>query len=308
MRHIPLLILGTAALVFVAISATMNALFLSSLGRTTVETALLASVSLASDLTKLVLPVLVVRAVATRSWGQATAAALMLVVVTGMSLASGTGFAALTRAAAVAGREAEARSTDAKRRELAAIEDRLRALSGEHEMSVIEAELALKATDRLWAVSNGCATADMARRFCAEVGKLKVSLASAKARGVLMDERRKLLADLHVSGATGVHIDPQVSVLAEALGVEYRRARALLTGYVAVLLEIGSVVLVALASAIAGRGQAAANPAPAAASVQSPRPVAQVPAQADRDHWLRERTRLAKRKTMLEDTSVGGEA
>jgi hypothetical protein len=82
-----------AALMFIAVSAIMNALFLSSLGRTPLEVGLLAAVSLASDISKAVLPVLMVRAVWLRAWGNAAAAALLLMGVVALSLASGTGFA-----------------------------------------------------------------------------------------------------------------------------------------------------------------------------------------------------------------------
>lgn len=291
MQRLSFLVLGTAALVFVAISATMNALFLSSLGRTSAETALLAAVSLAADLTKLILPVIALRALASQCWGQAIAATLMLAVVTGLSLASGTGFAAMTRDGVSARRDIEARTTQALRQDLAAVEVRLQGLAGEREREVIEAELASKSLDRQWSTSNGCATPAAARYFCAEVGRLKVALASAMARAALLKERHKLLAELGNSKSRSEDSDPQVSVLAETLGIEFRHARALLTGYVAVLLEIGSVVLVALASGLAGRQAVSAPKTPAARIATEP---VEVPAQVDRDHWLKERTRRVK--------------
>ena len=49
----------------------MNALFLSSLGRSALEVGLLAAVSIASDISKAVLPVLMLRSVLLRAWGNA---------------------------------------------------------------------------------------------------------------------------------------------------------------------------------------------------------------------------------------------
>ena len=70
-----------AALLFIGVSATMNALFLSSLGRTSLEVGLLAAVSIASDISKAVLPVLMLRSVLLRAWGNVAAAALLLLGV-----------------------------------------------------------------------------------------------------------------------------------------------------------------------------------------------------------------------------------
>ena len=70
-----------AAMLFIMVSATMNAIFLSSLGRTAIECALFAIISVAADIVKAVLPVLIMRAVMLRAWGQCLAAVMMLSVV-----------------------------------------------------------------------------------------------------------------------------------------------------------------------------------------------------------------------------------
>ena len=95
-----------SALIFIAVSAAMNAVFLSSLGQTTMETSLLAAVSLSADMAKAVLPVLVVRALFLRAWWHLALSSGMLGLLVALSLTSGTGFAALTRNAATANRVA----------------------------------------------------------------------------------------------------------------------------------------------------------------------------------------------------------
>ena len=122
MNLLLLVAVALAALLFIAVSATMNALFLSSLGRTPIECGLLAAVSLASDIVKAVLPVVIMRAIILRAWVQGGAAALMLAVVVALSLASGTGFAALTRGTVTASRAAQNDLLVARQRDLAEME------------------------------------------------------------------------------------------------------------------------------------------------------------------------------------------
>ena len=73
-----------AAILFIAVSASMNAVFLSSFGRTAVETMLLSGVSIAGDAIKAVLPVIIMRAFMLRAWVHAGMAAVMLAVVIAM--------------------------------------------------------------------------------------------------------------------------------------------------------------------------------------------------------------------------------
>ena len=148
--------IAAAAVVFIAVSAIMNALFLSSLGRTPVEVGLLAAVSIASDVVKAVLPVLVVRAVIVRAWAHCAIASLMLIVVVALSLASGTGFAALTRNTAVTARDAQADGLAAMRMELRDIEAGIEGLAPSRQAAVVEAEMAGLTVDRRWTLSKSC--------------------------------------------------------------------------------------------------------------------------------------------------------
>ena len=171
-----------AALLFIGVSATMNALFLSSLGRTSLEVGLLAAVSIASDISKAVLPVLMVRSVLLRAWGNAAAAALLLLGVVALSLASGTGFAALMRDATTSARGAHSEQIAATRQELREIEARLAALAGSRGAPIIEADIAALHIDRRWQTSKFCTEPNSAtaRQFCGEVLRLQAELAASR--------------------------------------------------------------------------------------------------------------------------------
>lgn len=290
MNHLLATAVILAALMFIAVSATMNALFLSSLGRTAIEAALLAAVSLGSDTVKAVLPVLIVRAVSIRAWWQAIAAALLLIVVMGLSLASGTGFAALTRGSVIASREAQAGALASRRKDLVQIEEQIARVPVSRPPSLIEADLASAMIDRRWTGSKACVepTTSAARGFCTDVFKLKAELAAAQELTRLSAERLRLRGTIEelVEQSAGNASDPQTMAIAELLGVDRHWPRVALTSSIAVILEFGSVILVLLAAGPTLRGwrEPGSEPAP------DPVPVA-LPAQADRSHWQRKRGR-----------------
>lgn len=281
-----LCVMGTAALLFIGISATMNALFLSSLGRTALEAGLLGTVSVAADMTKAALPVVLVRAVAHRAWGQATAAALMLASVTALSLASGTGFAVLTREAAAGARATHAERIAARRRDMHRIEARLDLTANMRGSDVLSAELAAAMIDRRWQYSNGCAApaSQSSRAFCGEVLKLKGSLAGAQERDQLEQDLRLARAALDTLLAADVAggSDQQATAIAAILGIDRALPRVVLASSVTVILELGSVLLVLLAGGSVRHGANRHLPSPSPSFVP-----AEVPPQTDRSFWLR---------------------
>ena len=244
------LAIALAAVLFIGISATMNALFLSSLGQTSVEAALLASVSVAADVVKATLPVVIARAVAIRAWGHCAAAGVMLALVTALSVSSGAGFAALTRNVAVTSRIAQVEVLTARRKELREVDAQIEALAPSRAASVIEAEIAASAVDRRWQTSKSCSafTTTSIRQFCAEVFKLRSELSVALVRDRLAAERsvtRAKVENLRATGA-GAESDPQAVAIAALFGVDKSTPRLVLPVSVAVILELGSVILVLL--------------------------------------------------------------
>ena len=278
-----------AALLFIGVSATMNALFLSSLGRSALEVGLLAAVSIASDISKAVLPVLMLRSVLLRAWGNVAAAALLLLGVVALSLASGTGFAALMRDATTSARGAHSEQIAATRQELREIDARLAALAGSRGAPIIEADIAALHIDRRWQASKFCAEPNSAtaRQFCREVLRLQAELAASHDRDDLTAARQTRRHALQVLQATGssTEDDPQALVLGNLLGLNTNLARIVLTSWTAVIMELGSVIMVLLAAgpALGGwRERGRTEPAPLVP--------AELPVQPDRHHWQRQRS------------------
>jgi hypothetical protein len=291
MTLIPYAAVLAAALVFIAVSAVMNALFLSSLGRTPVEIGLLAAVSVAVDVTKAVLPVVLMRAVMLRAWGHAAPAAALLLLVILLSLTSGAGFTASTRGAVTAGREAQSEQLAARKQELRDIDSQLSALMVTRPRAVIEAELATLLLDRRSLASKSCEqpVTTTHREYCKDVYRLKVELVSTNARDKSAADRRMTLAAIEMLQRSGAaaEIDPQASALAELTGFDQKQLRVGLTILIAVLLELGSAILVLLAAGPMLRGWREPGEEP------EPEPIpATLPLQADRSHWQRQRSKL----------------
>lgn len=288
MPQLARVVIGTAALLFIGISAAMNALFLASLGRTAIETGLLVCVSLTADMTKAVLPVALLRAISVRAWGQASVALIMLVCVTALSLASGTGFAALTRDAAGGARSAQNERTSALRAHIQRLEARLAASQALRSTAAMEVDVSAAMLDRRWQSSNGCASpaSQSARAFCTETLKLKSALADARERDRLdaeLQAARNALDTLQ-RGDTGNDSDPQATAIAALFGIDPTWPRVALVSSLTIILELGSIGLVLLASGSALRPQPSLEAAPPAPLVP-----AEIPGQADRTFWHRER-------------------
>lgn len=288
MPQMTIYIIGLAALVFVGVSATMNALFLSSLGRSLVEAALLASISVAADLTKLVLPIAVLRAYSVKAWTEMSAAALMLLAVTALSLASGIGFTALTRDASIARHAAEGDALRAHEAQLRSVGARLAAIQIQRAPSVIAADIAAARLDRRWEHSKSCTAppSASARQYCIELARLDAAFIEAGERDRLEAEQQKLRASLdHLRRErAGVDDDPQASAIATLLGVDRSVPRVALVSCLTIILELGCVVLVLLASGVSLRAHEVTISEPA-----TPFTAAEIPEQADRKHWLRQR-------------------
>jgi hypothetical protein len=277
-----------AAAIFISGSAATNALFLSSLGRTAGEAALFGSISVAADLAKVVLPVIVARAWARRLWWQGGLAALLLGAVIALSLASGTGYAALTRDAVSAGRESGAQNLAAATAALAELEQRFARLPAAREVAVIEADLAIQQADWRWASSKSCTALEgrTTRQYCSDVLKLRAELTAAQSAVELrakLEQARRELATMREARPAG-RSDPQIDALAELLGIAAKFVRAGLTFGVALVMELGAVVLVIIAS-----GPLVSVPKTAAPPPEPIAPKAELPAQPDRTFWQRQR-------------------
>lgn len=272
MTLLPTYAIALAAALFVTLSATMNALFLSSLGRTALEAGILAALSIAADLAKAALPIVLVRACMLRAWGQVAGASVMLTIVIALSLASGTGFAALTRGAVTAARQAGVDARSNLQSQVREIEVRMQQLPLGRTLGVLDVEIARVMVDRHWASSNGCTViaASVARQFCAEYLRLKSERAAAQDRNTLATERMALLARLDGMPSGAGESDAQAAAVADVLGLDAARLRRGLSLALAVIIELGAVILALLLSGSALRRWPEANSPPPPKTVDLP--------------------------------------
>lgn len=280
-----------AAVLFVSGSASMNAAFLASFGRTPVEIGVLVAVSVAADAVKVVLPVLVLRAVAMRLWGQACGAGLLLAVVTAMSLVSGVGFASLTRGHVTAAREHSKSLRQVQATDLAGIEKRIAALPAARLLPHIDNDVAAMMLDPLWRTSKGCTQASPVaagalRAFCGNVFRLRNERETAVEHTALSTERQTLRAEMSRLGPPAIAGDVQAVALAEMMGIEPHLPRLVLTAATAIMLELGAMILVVLAAGPTVNGWSDPRHAP-----QPPQNPAELPASVDRLHWQRRQAR-----------------
>ncbi len=278
--------MASAALLFIVLSATVNALFLSSIGRTPVEVALLAALSIAADVAKAGLPVVAVRAALVRAWGHLIAATLMLSLVIMLSLASGIGFAALTRNAATSVREAKAQQVVTWRRDLIELDVQLQSLAPGRSVAIVDALLDGLRVDRRWAATKGCTEiiSTQGRVFCTEAASLNSERAQAVERARLEMLRHTLRGRLAtLSDITVAESDPQSSAIGAVLGIDGALPRLVLSVFLAIVIETGSVLLVflTLGPALAGWR------APGDVAAPAPEP-ANIPQIGDVARWQRD--------------------
>jgi hypothetical protein len=251
------LVMAMAALLFVALSATVNALFLSSLGRTPMEVGLLAALSIAADVAKAGLPVVVVRALTVRAWGHLISAALMLALVIALSLASGIGFTALTRSTGTSARESKAEQVANLRKDLLEIDHHLQRLPETRAIAIVDTMLNGLRIDRRWAATKACTdiTTAQGRLFCTDFMTLDVERVQSVERARLEKVRNSLRDKLAMHGdGAAAEIDPQSSAIGAVLGVDGATPRRALSVFLAIVIETGSVLLVflTLGPALAG--------------------------------------------------------
>lgn len=281
-----------AAVIFIVGSATTNAMFLASLGRTATEAAVYAAISVAADLAKVVLPVAIGAAVVGRKWLIATLCGMLLAAVVGLSVLSGTGFAALTRGSVMAVRDATAATLVALETEHRGLVQRLSRLTAAREPAIVAAALDVVTSDRRWQASKQCTEVSGAaiRQFCAEARGLRVEAIEAQERDRLQAEEQVLRARLAaVRTASGASVsDPQVAALAELVGWNADQLRASLGLSFALVMELGAIVLVLLVAGPLLRGDEERRPSDGEVKPAETKPVELMP-QVDRSFWERQR-------------------
>ena len=276
MRH-ALGVLGVlAAGVLLAVSAAMNWRFGYSLGKTELDGLILGSASAAADGLKALVPFFLFAAIRNRMWSQAAASLLLWVVVTGYSLTSALGHAALNRLDTAGQRATEAQSHADLRADLDRARGQLGWIPQHRPAATVESEIDGLKNRREWTWSNSCTDVKgkQSRDFCQQFHGLTAELASAQQAATLEARIAGIQAKLAQAGGSGVMsaADPQATVLAKLTGVEIGTIQTAMTVLVALLLEIGSGFGLYVAFSMWRLNDHKAPRAPAMSSLQTKAP------------------------------------
>ncbi|CFX24262.1 conserved membrane protein of unknown function [Candidatus Filomicrobium marinum] len=241
-----------AVLVLCVVSAAMNYLFLSSLGKTPLEGQVLGAASAAADVLKALLPFFIAWSWQARRPMAAASGSLAFTFFAGFSLLSAIGFAADNRGALVQKRD-DLSSAYQRVHDMREYAERQRQVLPAHRAGdIVVQEIERHRQHRRWASTKGCtdATETLSRDFCAEYFMLRAERAAAQEADRLADEINTLdgkIDQLRRDGA-GQDSDPQVSLLSRMTGQEKDFVHLTLIITVALLVEIGASLGLFLAS------------------------------------------------------------
>ncbi len=244
MRH-ALGVLGViAAGILLAVSAAMNWRFGFSLGRTEFDGQIYGAASAAADCLKALAPFFFFAAIRNRMWSQATASAVVWVVVTAYSLTSALGHAALNRFDTAGQRTVEAQAYKDLRADLKRAQDQLSWIPQHRPTATVQAEIDSAKNQRPWVWTKGCVevSGKQGRDFCKQYHALTAELASAEQARALENRIAGLETRLSlVNGSTVMaEADPQAAVLAKLTGLDMEKVQMAMTIFIALLLEVGS--------------------------------------------------------------------
>lgn len=254
-----------AALVMCAVSASMNYLFMASLGKTLLEGLVLGAASVAADILKALLPFYIAWSWQARRVIAACAGSLAFAFIAAFSFLSALGFAADNRGTLTESRGAITAAYERVQREAGNAETQASRLPAHRPAAVVTEEIERHKQNSRWSRSKSCSdtTEPLSREFCAAYFALRAELATGQEAARLASAIAALQSQatkLRESGA-GQNPDPQVSLLARIFGQAPEPVRLTLTIAVALLVEIGASLGLFLASGHAERPKAAApNP------------------------------------------------
>jgi hypothetical protein len=244
MRFLTSLLGVIAALIMLGVSAAMNYLFLSSLGKTPLEGQVLGAASAAADGLKALLPFFIFWGWRSGRYAVAVPGFMVWLFFSGFSLLSAIGFAADNRGVFSHTRENVNAAYETAWADLLAAENRMRDIPKHRPVAVVTEDIESHKQDRRWRVTKDCAEATLpeSRDYCARYYELRAELAAgteSQRLQVKIAALKEQTDRLRGEGA-GQDADPQVSLLARVLGHEQSRVRLALIVVVALLVEIGS--------------------------------------------------------------------
>jgi hypothetical protein len=270
-RHL-LGVLGViAASVLLVVSAMMNYRFGYTLGKTPSDGHIYGLASAAADCFKALVPFFFFAAWRNRMWSQAFAAAAVWFVVTGYSMTSALGHAALNRLDTSGKRAVATVTYNDLRDDLKRTRDQLSWLPPHRAAAAVQADLEGLKSQFLWHRTGECnePSGKVQREFCQGFRKLEAERANAVAADKLSVKIEEINAKLAktAGGTVMAEADPQASVLSKLTGVELETIQTTLTLFVALLIEIGSGFGMFVAFAY---WRTHGPPAPAAPAVPTP--------------------------------------
>lgn len=233
-----------AAGVIAAVSMALNYRFGLSLGRSPEDGLIYAAASVAADALKILTPFFFFAAVRNRMWSQASAAALVWVVVTGYAIVGAFGHAALNRVDTAGKRSVESTQYADLRAEHKRTSELLSWIPQHRPTATIEAEIASQKTARMFLLTNGCAPSSVqstgARTFCADLHKLEAERASSIEGARLQSRLDEINTKLAPIATAPQSADPQVSILSNLTGIGSDKVTGFLVVLLVVLIEVGA--------------------------------------------------------------------
>ncbi|HET6927135.1 MAG TPA: hypothetical protein VFI48_09815 [Hyphomicrobiaceae bacterium] len=233
-----------AAGILLAVSAAMNYRFGFSLGKTALDGQIYGAASAAADCFKALVPFFLFAAIRNRMWSQALAAGVVWAVVTGYSMTSALGHAALNRLDTTGQRAVEAAHYKDLRADSKRAQEQLTWIPAHRPAETVTAELNVLKAQRNWLQTRECAevSGKAAREFCQQFYKLNAEFASAQESQKLESRIADIAAKLAntAAGTVMAEADPQASVLSKITGLAVDKVQTALTIFVALLIEIGS--------------------------------------------------------------------
>lgn len=242
--------LGIGATVAATIvTSAFNWRFFSGLATDPLAGTLLGAGSVALDLMKIIMPVLVAGALAERAFARAAGGTILFVGLFLSGTIAAMGFASESASRLAATRETITAALREHERDQEDVRGRLARLPAFRPPATVAAEIRALQQDRWYSTSKGCseATAPASRELCARLERLRGEAATAAEAAVLEVKAERLKADIADlrSRHTG-EADPQATAIGRLLRgafgfvLDPRDVRSGLSAFTALMLELVS--------------------------------------------------------------------
>lgn len=239
-----MVVMGGAALAFIAASGLMNWVFMSSLGKSEFERQILGAVSVAVSVFIASLPTLLIGAWRDRRFGYVSIGVPVFLGFLAFSMTSAVGFSAKNRGSISEERGlATTRLADVKK-EIAAEDAKKAALGSPRLLAVIQQAMHGLELDRKWQASGECKepTTEAMRSFCKGYFDLKgeaarsteLTAVEAKIEGLKREARQ------YEDKGAGREADNQAAIIGRVTGLNPVDVEEKLTLFLALLVEVGA--------------------------------------------------------------------